>query len=159
MGGGDGRARSKVLGRVFGWREERSSSGIRVSGCLAAAVGWWGQCGALRWVDRQDGVCVGVWACPACACLHRKSKSKSKSEGPGTPALSGWVKNRKRLQPCRTWKAFARAGGNWTEGGGGDRRGREGATSTLGTACTQVPKLSSQQSCSSIEACTVVPPV
>lgn len=96
-----------------------SSSGIRVSGCLAAAVGWWGQCGALRWVD----------GCGLVFCIGR-----ARAKGLAPLSLSGWVKNRKRQQPCRTWKAFARAGGNWTEGGGGGRHGREGATSTLGTA-------------------------
>lgn len=139
---------SKVLGRVFGWREGGRAQGSEFLGVWPRPLA--GGVSAER---------CGGWTGVGLSSASEEQERK----GLAPLSLSGWVKNRKRQQPCRTWKAFARAGGNWTEGGGGGRHGREGATSTLGAAnaghmmypSTPLSSLLHQ----SLEACTVVPPV
>lgn len=84
---------SKVLGRVFGWREGGRAQGSEFLGVWPRPLA--GGVSAER--------CGGWTGVGSSASLHRKSKS----EGPGTLATArGGKKNRKEPQPCRNLESF-----------------------------------------------------
>lgn len=95
MGGDE--LESKVLARVFGWREKvelRDQSFWVLGSVRSVAVG--GTSAGQAFGEREGQ----EW----------KTAGRT-GQRVGTLAQPEWVKNRKRAQPCRTGKAFARAGG------------------------------------------------
>lgn len=125
-----------------------SSSGIRVSGCSGClAVGWWGQCGVLRWVEGGlsavlSAVCT-LHPAGSGTSAHVLEEEVGGTESEAPPVASAqpeWVKNRIRPNLAALGKLLLGRVGTGTPG-------REGATFDtgereslhLGWVCTQVP--------------------